>query len=172
MKSSMLLLAAAATASALCPAAIADSENLKPYELKNRSVFHADMDARIPFWPIGWKRPGQKADGVTEAPVTTSKVQLEPGHFSVSSVLLGHPALAMINGRSFGEGEVLPVIYGNERLKVIVRSIRDGGVTLEHEGKLIFVPLKRPELTSKAAQPSPEQTEFAIKIGQPPAAQK
>ncbi len=167
MKFPTLPLAAAVMASVLCGALIAESEAPKPYELKSRSMFHADMDARIPFWPIGWKRPSQKSDGTVETPVVKPKFQLEPAHFSVTSVLLGHPALAMINGRSFGEGEALPVIYGSERLKVVVRAIRDGGVTLDHDGRLIFVPLKRTEIAPKAAQPNAEPSEFAIKIGQP-----
>ena len=171
MKSATFILSIAAGAAlVLSTAALAGSDKAKGYELKNRSSFHSDMDARIPFWPIGWKRPLIKADGTTDAPVAAPKIQLEPGNFSVTSVLLGNPALATINGRSFEEGEVLPVVYGSERLRVVVRAIRDGGVTLDYEGNQLFVPMRRPELGAKQSQQKAERPEFTIKIG--PSAQK
>jgi hypothetical protein len=170
MKSATPLHVIVGIALVLSAAAYADSENTKSYVLKNRSSFHANLDARMPFWPIGYKRPLVKADGTTDAPVTTAKIQLLPEHFSVTSVLLGNPALATINGRSFEEGETLPVIYGNERLRVVVRAIRDGGITLDYEAQQIFVPMKRPELGAKQAQQKADPTEFIIKIG--PSVQK
>jgi hypothetical protein len=169
MKSAQFILAIAAATLVFSSPAQADPG--KGYELKNRSSFHADMDARIPFWPIGWKRPLIKADGSSDVPVAAAaKVQLQAGHFSVTSILLGNPALATINGRSFAEGELLPVIYGTERLRVVVRAIRDGGVSLDYEEQHIFVPMRRPELGAKQAQQASEPSEFAIRIG--PAAQK
>lgn len=136
------------------------------YELKHRSVFKCEADVRIPFWPIGWQRPKVQPDGGrTGTPVVeTPAIQLQPNHFNVSSILLGNPALATINGRSFEEGEVLPVIYGSQRLRVVVRSIRDGGVWLDYEGHKTFVPMRRPELGGKQAQQKAEPVEFAIKI--------
>jgi len=134
------------------------------YELKNRSVFRADADARIPFWPIGWKRPKAKADGTPAVAVDEPTVKLQPQSFNISSILLGNPALVTINGRSFSEGEVLPVIYGSQRLRVVVRSIRDGGVWLDHDGQPTFIPMRRPELNGKSPQQKAEPVEFAIKI--------
>ena len=135
------------------------------YELKNRSVFRSDADARIPFWPIGWERPKAKTGGESGKPVVEAPaIQLQASQFTVSSILLGNPALATINGRSFEEGEVLPVIYGEQRLRVIVRSIRDGGVWLAYEGQLTFVPMRRPELGSRPAQQKATPVEFSIRI--------
>jgi hypothetical protein len=149
----------------------AESDQTKGYELKNRSTFKVDSDVRIPFWPIGFERPKIKADGSIATPVLAPpKILLEPGHFSVTSILSGNPALATINGHSFEEGELLPVTYGTERLRVVVRAIRDGGVTLDYEGHQIFVPMKRQELNSKRTQEKAESVEFSIKIG--PAAAK
>ena len=171
MKTAPLFLTLAGAALVFSAPARAESEKTQGYELKNRSSFHTDEDARIPFWPIGFVRPKIKADGTSTAPVSLAhKIQLEPGHFSVTSILLGNPALATINGRSFEEGELLPVIYGTERLRVVVRSIRDGGVTLDYEGELVVVPMKRPELGQKHAQEKTGPTEFMIKLG--PSAQK
>ena len=166
MKTAPLFLTIAGAALVFSAPARAESEKTKGYELKNRSSFHTEADARIPFWPIGFVRPKIKADGTTTAPVVVaSKIQLEPGQFSVTSILLGNPALATINGHSFEEGELLPVTYGTERLRVVVRAIRDGGVTLEYEGQHILVPMKRPELGQKQSQQKASATEFMIKLG-------
>ena len=166
MKPAPLFFTIAAVASVFSASVRAESEKPKGYELKNRSSFHTDEDSRIPFWPIGFVRPKIKPDGTTTAPVAaTSRIQLEPGSFSVTSILLGNPALATINGRSFEEGELLPVIYGTERLRVVVRAVRDGGVTLEYEGQQIVVPMKRPELGQKQAQEKTGPAEFTIKLG-------
>lgn len=168
MKQAALLFTIAAASVVLSYPALAETENTKGYELKNRSSFKVDSDARIPFWPIGFVRPQIKADGTLATPVlATPKIQLEPDNFSVTSILSGNPALATINGRSFEEGELLPVVYGTERLRVVVRAIRDGGVTLDYEGHQIFVPMKRPELGSKRSEQKADPVEFTIKIGAP-----
>ena len=167
MKSTPLFLTIAAIV--LSVRAQAEPEKAKHYELKNRSTFQATEDARIPFWPIGFHRPG-KSGGTVAAPVLPPpKIQLEPGHFSVTSILLGNPALATINGRSFGEGETLPVIFGTERLRVVVRGIRDGGVLLDYNGQQILVPMKRPEIGGKQSQSQAKPSEFVIQIGSPAA---
>jgi len=170
MKPAPLLLTIAGAALALSAHLRAESERPKGYELKNRSVFNADSEARIPFWPIGFQRPKIKAVGNSAPVVAASKIQLDPGYFSVTSILLGNPALATVNGRSFEEGELLPVVYGTERLRVVLRAIRDGGVTLDYEGQQVFVPMKRPELGQKHVQQKADAVEFTIKIG--PSAQK
>ena len=136
------------------------------YELKNRSNFRIDADSRAPFWPIGWKKPKVAgAAGTTEIiAVEAPRIQLQAGHFSVTSILSGNPPLATINGRSFEEGELLPVMYGTERLRVVVRAIRDGAVWLEHEGHQIMVPINRPEVGPKRAEQKAQAPEFTIKI--------
>ena len=162
MKTAPLFLTVAAVAvSAL---AQAEPEKKKGYELKNRSAFHTQEDARIPFWPFGFVRPPK---GYV-APVTAvSKIRIDPNQFNLTSVLLGNPALATINGHAFAEGEVLPVVYGNERLRVVLRTVRDGGVTLDYDGQQIFVAMKRPELVPRQTQQqsSSQSSEFVIPIG-------
>jgi hypothetical protein len=170
MKSLAFFVTLAGCTVVLSTAARADSDSgggtAGVYELKNHSVFRSDADARIPFWPIGWQRPNVKAGagGGSAVVVDTPKVLLQPNHFNISSILLGNPALVTINGRSFEEGEFLPVIYGSQRLRVIVRSIRDGGVWLDHEGQQTFIPMRRPEVGLKPSQQKVEPAEFAIKI--------
>lgn len=136
------------------------------YELKNRSNFRIDADARAPFWPIGWKKakPVTSSQGAGAATSHAPKVELQPGHFNVTSILLGNPALATINGRTFEEGEILPVVWGAERLRVVVRAIRDGGVFLEYEGQQVMVPIHRVELGRRQAERKAQPAEFTIKI--------
>ncbi len=167
MKPAPLILTIALAAAVLTVTAQAESSDAtKGYELKNRSSFTVDTESRIPFWPIGFERPKIKADGTVATPALAApKILLEPGNFSVTSILSGNPALATINGRSFEEGELLPVVYGTERLRVVLRSIRDGGVTLDYEGHQIFVPMKRPELGAKRSEQKAEPVEFMIKVG-------
>lgn len=134
------------------------------YDLKNRSNFRIDADARAPFWPIGWKKPKVAASGATTTVAETSGIKLEAANFTVTSILLGNPPLATINGRSFEEGELLPVVYGKERLRVVVRAIRDGAVWLDHDGTQIMVPLHRAELGLKRSEQKAAVPEFTIKI--------
>ena len=134
------------------------------YDLKNRSNFRIDTDARAPFWPIGWKKPKTTSAGTTTTVTETSGIKLEAGNFTLTSILLGNPPLATINGHSFEEGELLPVICGKERLRVVVRAIRDGAVWLEHDGQQIMVPLHRPELGPKRSEQKAQAQEFVIKI--------
>ncbi len=156
-------------AAAIATIAQAEPEKTKPYELKNRSTFTGGDDSRIPFWPIGFQRPGKSGGTVSAPAAVASKIQLEPRHFNVTSILLGNPALATINGRSFTEGEVLPVIFGSERLRVVVNRIGDGFVTLGYEGHEIQVSMRRAELGVKQAQAQTKQPEFVIQIGSPAA---
>ena len=162
----LITLAGGAAAYSLPLHAEATAAGSGRYELKNRSSFRIDADARVPFWPIGWKKPKSVAShqGTGTAVIEIPKIQLQPGHFNVTSILLGNPALATINGRTFEEGEFLPVIWGTERLRVAVRAIRDGGVWLEYQGQQIMVPIHRPELGKRQAEQKAQPGEFAIKI--------
>ena len=145
------------------------TEKVTRYQLKNRSAFNTGDDARIPFWPIGFQRPVKGGTAVAAPNVVPPKIQLEPRHFNVTSILLGNPALATINGRAFAEGELLPVMSGNERLRVVVRRIHDGIVTLGYESVEIHVPMRRAELGAKQAQAQARPSEFTIQIGSPAA---
>lgn len=160
--------APAVTTDATAPAAPAPK--LGPYELKNRSQFTLNREARAPFWPIGWTKSmatDPNVPRVTKGVLASKKkFEIQPQHFSVTSVLVGRPALATINGRSFAEGEVLPVIAGNERLRVVLKAVRDGGVWLEHGATQIYVPIRRAEVdTTRSTEQQPQSSEFSIQIG-------
>ena len=137
-----------------------------PYELKARSSFSLATETRSPFWPVGWRPAGAaEPSGTDTTPVvdTAPKFQLSSESFIVSSVLLANPALATINGRSFGEGEYLPVVSNEQRLKVQDYAIREQGVWLRLDNqKPILVPMRRGEIRPKTT-PQFNQ-EWAIKL--------
>lgn len=146
-----------------------DAAKPEPYQLKNRSSFGTDIEARAPFWPIGWQR---RKDGgvepvvhVAKATVTEPTLRISGDSFNVTSVLLGNPSLATINGRSFEEGEYLPVIADGKRLKVQVRAIREQGVWLQHESaQPILIPMRRIELRPKTPAAPDAQKEWTIQL--------
>ena len=154
---------------ALCSVVHAQTAAAAPapvaYELKNRSSFAIDPEARTPFWPIGWKKSNKAfAPAVRVAPTIIREFQIQPQHFTVSSVLLGNPPLATINGRAFGEGEVLPVVVGGRPVRVIVKGVRDGGVWLDQSGHQIFVPLRRQEIPNRQPEITVPEKQFQIEI--------
>lgn len=137
-----------------------DPTKVEPYVLKNKSTYALPDEGRAPFWPIGMKtKPVARTTVPTKAgPVIPSaKIpQLKAEHFTVTSVLLGNPALATLNGRSFSQGELVPVLFDGQRLTIKLRTIRDGGVILEQGDNIFFVPLRRQEFVPKpGGDPSP-----------------
>ena len=115
------------------------------FKLKNRSKFSGTLVARDPFWPIGWnKETRNEAQGGGEE-------EISPDEFVVTSILLSPPALAVINGKEYGEGQFVPV--PGSMAKAQVAAIRDGTVFLFYHGKTIPTGLRRNEHLSA---PKPE----------------
>lgn len=127
------------------------------YKLKNRSVFSLPETSRAPFWPIGWEkpRPGQITQQQQEAaPVA----KLDPEQFSVTSILVGRPSMAVINGKAYSEGEFIRAARPKEGkaaagvtalppgTKVRIARVADGAVVLELNGLFTQLTLRRPEL--------------------------
>jgi hypothetical protein len=165
--------AARPSATAAAPAGAAPAESLVPtikagpYQLQNRSSFNLPVDTRTPMWPIGWVRPAGTLPQTTTFVATATGFQLQPHHLTVSSILLlGGEPLATINGRAFGEGEVLPVYIGDRPVKVTVKAIRDGVVVVEQNGRQIVVPIQRKGIPEKAAEQQPAAEGFKIKINE------
>jgi hypothetical protein len=155
---------------AISPALAQTEPALPAYSLKNRSSFTFSVDSRVPFWPIGWQRPkeGQPIQPVpTQKVAAAPKVKLTSEPFFVSSILLGKPSLATINGRSFEEGEFLPVKLEEQRLNVQIRAIREQGVWLQLDNQPpILVPLRRDEIRPRNIV-TPGQTDWTIQIKPP-----
>jgi hypothetical protein len=134
-----------AAAPAEAPAGDATPAAVTPprYELKNKSGFAVAPETRVPFWPIGW----QKGGPVAATPVTP-QIQLDPEMFKVTSILLGGLPIAVINGRSYEEGQFLRLPKGST-VRIRVYRIGDGKVWLQAGEQILAVGLKRPELNER-----------------------
>jgi len=130
------------------------------YVLKNKSNFSAvNEDLRAPFWPIGWvKRKPMQASASAAQVVEAPKVLFDEKNFKVTSILLGNPSLAIINGRTYGEGESLratgaPGVTAAaipQSARVRVYRINDGSVILQNQEQMITIALQRPELIQRS----------------------
>ena len=115
------------------------------YALKKRSTFNLPETTRPPFWPIGWvKRNTTAAVNVPSGP----RLTLDEKSFAVSSILTGNPSLAVINGRSYMEGEYLRA-KGKGQPRIRLLRIYDGFVQLQCEDQIITPKLRRDELEPK-----------------------
>ncbi|HEY3662979.1 MAG TPA: hypothetical protein VGL24_07490 [Chthoniobacterales bacterium] len=116
----------------------ARAENSVPaIELKQKSTFDA-AEARDPFWPIGWKKPGPKSSTSSAGP------DLSPTSFSLTSVTMGAGTpFAILNGKIMQEGQQFGLQIGNQIYQVTLRSIQDGQVVLLYQDAEIIVPLRR-----------------------------
>jgi hypothetical protein len=160
---------AAAPAVDTNPLASLPAMKVDPYKLENRSSFTLPIITRTPMWPIGWVRPAGELPQVSVHVASTgsSGFQIQPHHLIVTSILtLSGEPLATINGRAFGEGEVLPIYVGEKPVKVTVKAIRDGVVIVEQNGRQIVVPIQRKGVLEKAPSDlqQPQAEGFKIKI--------
>ena len=131
------LLPAFCLTSLLLLSAARAAESVPPIELKHKSSFDA-TDARDPFWPIGWKKPGPKSASPGAGP------DLSPASFSLTSVTMGAGArFAILNGKIMQEGQQFGLQFGNQIYQVTLRSIEDGQVVLAYQDTEIVVPLRR-----------------------------
>ena len=142
------------------PESKTENKPTERYQLKNRSTFNLDANARPPFWPIGWVH----RDGPHQEVATGARYVLDEKNFSVTSILMGPPAIAFINGRAYEEGQFLrqprtpvagavapapPVTSGANQPRIRVQRIADGQVWLAYDTQIIGVSLKRPELNER-----------------------
>ena len=103
----------------------------KEYVLTHSSSFTAPpANARNPFWPIGWVPSAVVA---TQAAVVLS-VRAED--FTVTTISMDFPALAVINGKTRGVGDHIPVGADGQD-SVTVKQILDGTVVLDYHGREI-----------------------------------
>ena len=115
--------------------AVRAEEAVPKIEVKRKSSFDA-AEARDPFWPIGWKKPGPKTASAGPA--------LSPDSFSLTSVTMGSGQhFAILNGKAMQEGQQFGLQFGNQIYQVTLRSIEDGRVILAYHDGEIEVPLRR-----------------------------
>jgi hypothetical protein len=115
------------------------------YALKNRSFFTISPETRAPFWPIGWVKRAGTPKEIREKP----NVTFDENAFSVTSILMGSPSLAVINGRAYSEGELIRMPKNSATVRPRVQSINDGTVTLQSEDQTLVVALRRPQLAER-----------------------
>lgn len=115
-----------------------------PVKVAYRSSF-SDEGLRNPFWPIGWQKTDPTPQIATQGPA----LPISPDLFNVSSISISSSPLAVINGRSYGEGEVIDAIYNGQRIKILVVRITDGDVTLQYMNRKFVVSQRRLDMTPK-----------------------
>ena len=76
-------------------------KNTPALELKTKSSFAVQPGSRNPFLPIGWK------GAPVVAQVVAPKAMTAADAFRLTSILLGSPSLAVINGRTYEEGQMI-----------------------------------------------------------------
>jgi hypothetical protein len=108
----------------------------KEYKLVHRSAFAGSEGDRNPFWPIGWK-PAPPGPATPEVPQAEAPPEVGPENFIITTISLeATQPLAVINGRTHGVGDRLPV-DANGKQFVTVRKIIDGAVIFDYHGKEI-----------------------------------
>ena len=140
LATAMTVVVAAASAEVAAPTA-------GKYELKKRSAFNLPETTRPPFWPIGWVKKNTTA--AVAAP-SGPRLTLDEKNFAVTSILTGNPSLAVINGRSYMEGEYLRS-KGKGQPRIRVMRIYDGFVQLQCDDQIVSPKLRRDELEPKKA---------------------
>jgi hypothetical protein len=151
MKKSIVLAAVTATALLSCQAWSQESGGFK---LKHRSSFTLQDAERNPFWPVGWVKTVATATSTNE---NVQAAELRPEDFEVTAVLLGTPALAVVNGREYAEGDFITLRGSGQKTKVQIAQVMDGQVVLRYMGKdyPIILHRKGEEIGIKKVQPSP-----------------
>jgi hypothetical protein len=107
-------------------------------EVKNKSSFNAAPGVRNPFWPIGWMK---QVKGVAVPVVTKTEQGVNASGFTLMSVFLGNPAIAVINGRDYQEGDKIRVNGAATEVQVV--AIRDGEVVLRSGESQVAIRMKR-----------------------------
>ncbi len=113
------------------------------YTPKTKSVFTSSTDQHNPFWPIGWvKMANETAD-------TAATAVPHADDFTVTTILLNEPPMAVINGKEMAEGEVAPLPVNGASIVVQLLAVQDGRVILRWENQNIIVPIHRNEELNK-----------------------
>jgi hypothetical protein len=121
-------------------------------KLQHRSEFKDD-GFRNPMWPIGWQKPANGTQNVSNEP----QLPIGPELFNVTSISISSTPLAVINGRTYAEGEAINAIYGGQHIKILVAQINDGNVVLQYLGIKFTVNQKRPDMVPKES-PAKDET--------------
>lgn len=124
-----------------CFGTLASGQTVEELKIKERSSFRAPTTLRNPFLPLGWKKVSSTAAASAPMAAATPVPELfKPDLFSVTSIATGGVPVAVINGRIYGEGELVPFNSGGPKpVSAQVYAIRDGMVTLRYQNKTVTV---------------------------------
>jgi hypothetical protein len=141
--------AASATVSGTnAPAVTGTDAGLAVYTLKHRSSFIGTGNDHNPFWPIGWTKMENISD---DGPSIDPHVE----DFTVTTIMLNDPPMAVINGKDMAEGEVAALPVNGQSVVVQLMAVQDGRVILRWQNKNLVIPLHRDEELSPAATGQP-----------------
>jgi len=121
----------------------------KAYAPARKSLFTAAAADHNPFWPIGWVNLENLSASSATAPVIPHSED-----FTVTSILLNEPPMAVINGKEMAEGEIAAINLNGQQVMVQLIAVQDGRVILRWQNQNILVSLRRNEELSKT---DPEQ---------------
>jgi hypothetical protein len=118
--------------------AFSAEDRLAPIELKNKSSFQMENNARNPFWPIGFKPLAPTARG------TNAGLDVPVNALVLTSITLDQGThFAIINGKTIQEGQQFTMQVGSQNYALTVKWIQDGQVILSSQDREIVVPLRR-----------------------------
>lgn len=118
-----------------------------------RSSFDSPAASRDPLLPIGWKKeaPVVLADNGTPV-VRTAESYILPSAFIVSSISLDRIPLAVINGKAYGEGDLMAFNAGGEKIQLQIAAIKDGAVVLSYKAHKVVCPIRASQIKKPLAQ--------------------
>jgi len=127
----------------LALAPYAHGQSAEALLIRERSSFRHDESLRNPFLPIGWVKPDPAGPSrpVNARPDPASHL-FRAERFQVTSISTGALPLAAINGKVYGEGDLVP--FSDTEVAQVVR-IRDGIVLLRYGQKELLLTIKRLE---------------------------
>jgi len=140
LSASLLLASSAARAGSPAPAQPAPAASAAAAPA-HKSVFLAAADAHNPFWPIGWvKTETNTADQNAPPPMMPHAED-----FTVTTILLNDPPMAVINGKEMAEGEIQAFPINGAQVTVQLMAVKDGRVIIRWQNQNITVPIHRDE---------------------------
>jgi hypothetical protein len=147
----MLLACHAVHAGDAAPVVDTTSAQTPAITATTKSTFTGSGGQHNPFWPIGWVKTSEAETDDS----TTAVSQPRADDFTVSTIMLNEPRLAVINGKDMAEGEVAQMTTnGGETVTVQLMAVQDGSVVLRWENQAIVVQIHRDEDLTQAS-PSP-----------------
>lgn len=130
----------------------APAQTAEELHITRRSSFDSPAAVRDPMLPIGWQKQGVVVTDGSPV-VRTVESYIVPAAFVVSSISLDRIPLAVINGRPYGEGDLMAFSAGGEKIQIQIYSIRDGAVTLHYKAHQVVCPIRTSQLKPAVKTP-------------------